>query len=515
MSREKLEEAVKEEIPKYKSWKNTALTAGTALLTYLGMACGGGNGNMPTPPEEPPQNQKPTVSLQADPTQGVRPLDVNVSVDGSDPDGNITEYRLSTDQNTNDYEITTTNPIDTTLTFQDTTKLKAQTKDNQEKNSNTETKLIQPTKAITYTLTPDSIAEGDTATHKVNATDNTKIDSIFLDTNGNGNYNIRIKGNTIDTTLTYEEPGDIQTAAKAQDNQGKSTPPTTQTLQITDTPELTVNVKGASPQPDVGLVDIVNALVIAQKNGEADSTRTNTNGQATIPNLENGEYTLIVRDETNPDTIGTWYDIANPNNPHTIQINEDTNHTVGLYAHIPLHPEDTAYQNNLDWFDKITRNLGNILEREPKDGSLPLNFWIHPDSATQEQIQTMQDAIKKWNGPNNEYNYAKIVQDSTKRDYIIILTDSIGAETNTKEGTIKINHRWTGENLNDLTNHELTHTYLNEAEDRTEQDIYCSQPGPACPPGKPTNLELNNFTSSVILKRTFGSNHRMDEYTNN
>ncbi len=158
-------------------------------------ACGGGDNcqTNPTAPEcnDGQTNQKPRVSLIADPTQGVKPLDVNVNVDGSDPDGNVKEYKLSTDQDTSDYEITTQNPIDTTLTFQDTTELKAQTEDDQGETSNATTQKIQPRKPKPTYLRAGQIIDSETGQGKkgklivYDAADTIPVDTIESDTAGN------------------------------------------------------------------------------------------------------------------------------------------------------------------------------------------------------------------------------------------------------------------------------------------------------------------------------------------
>ncbi len=529
MSRESLENKVRKTLRKTTQLVLPALTAAT-------IACGGGGDNCQANPTAPGCNNNggggnPSVeSVETSPNQ-LSDIETNQDQDYSgeskatlsdgskeDPDSTITFLTTNDERNKVDkfgQQQNWQGTIPANMIKEGENCLEAVAHASSERDTAQACfNAQQPSPELTYTLSPDSIAEGDTARHEVSATDDAQVDSVFIDTNGDGTFNIRIKGSKADTTLTYDEPGNLETTAKAQDNQGAESKEKTQTLQITDTPELTVNVKGASPQPGTGLVDIVDALVIAQKNGEADTARTNTSGQAILKNLEDGEYTLVVRDETNPDTIGTWYDIANPNNPVTIQVNEDTNHTVGLFPHVPLAPGDTAYQNNLDWFNKVVGNLYVVARGMPNNGKDPYRIWIHPDSLdTQEEADSVKKGILTWNGLNDEYDYARFVDDSIDSDYTLLMTDE--SATDRSERRIKVNETLDLKTILKHGAHEFSHVLMNQKEERSLQDLYCSQSGPTCPPGKATNLELGIFTSANILKQNFGENWDMDKYSQN
>jgi len=320
------------------------------------------------------------------------------------------------------------------------------------------------------------------------------------DLDGNGTFETA-QGTPIDLNRTYNNSTTIR--GRVQDDDGDFSTTVSRSITVTQPPRnnvLRVRTQGANRNGNIE--DLEGIHVIVRNSSSADTVQSDASGVATIPDLEDGTYTVEVRDELE-DALGGWFDRA-----ETHGVTSDKTITIPLFQNISLEPGDNFYRNALDWFNQVVTNLKVVGIGMPNNLQSPYRLWIDMSTApSQQYVDDVKAGMQTW-------DWISFTDDENEKDYTVRFDDN--SSVTRGQRLIKIRDDITDpEERKKDGAHEISHVLMNQKEAKSGLGVYCSEPGPTCPPGRATTFEKGLFEILRGLKINFGEDVDMGLYEEN
>jgi len=316
------------------------------------------------------------------------------------------------------------------------------------------------------------------------------------DLDGNGTFETA-QGTPIDLNRTYNNSTTIR--GRVQDDDGDFSTTVSRSITVTQPPRnnvLRVRTQGANRNGNIE--DLEGIHVIVRNSSSADTVQSDASGVATIPDLEDGTYTVEVRDELE-DALGGWFDRA-----ETHGVTSDKTITIPLFQNISLEPGDNFYRNALDWFNQVVTNLKVVGIGMPNNLQSPYRLWIDMSMApSQQYVDDVKAGMQTW-------DWISFTDDENEKDYTVRFTNR--SSVTRGQRLIKIRDDLSPTNRIRHGCHEISHVFMNTNEEN-ETNEYASSL--VCPPEQATQFEKGLFEILRGLKINFGEDVDMGLYEEN
>lgn len=236
-------------------------------------------------------------------------------------------------------------------------------------------------------------------------------------------------------TQNFHQPGDTaRFSAHGEDPSGNVAHETARG--VVGGADLEVEVLRASSAPHEELVPQEATLtVIDNKDGTQKAQReTGASGEVILENLAVGD-TVKANDNPGEAMIGDLYETN-----VVVEDEDDAEITMGMLPNVSLQPGDETYEHSLDLlFEAQHFDEGDerpaVLTIPPHDippdyeerteQIYPMTFAINRNDKIirGDHRRAIEDGVRSWNGPNHNYQHAKIIDDTTKADWTIRIVD--------------------------------------------------------------------------------------------
>jgi len=243
---------------------------------------------------------------------------------------------------------------------------------------------------------------------------------------------------------------------QATDQAGNTT--TEQAHATIDGTDVNVTTLKSNSEPNIG-----NQPTQAYVTTPDTTLKSTTQGEATLDNLTPGD-TVKVNDELQKGPIGDFYRANIP-----ITTEKDTSFQALMLENINLAQGDNFYNNSreliLDATDGFMRMVPNGFKpdwNQTTDEFFPVTYAINQNGKNlpDDHKEKLKEGIRSWNGPDGQYDNARIIDDTTEADITVRIEDS-GTRYLRQEKVIQIAEPTSivpPEATGKSASHELTHS---------------------------------------------------------